>query len=89
VSLGPKTQSLVETLDALVSELRLRDQERWATWLERDRDLLRRGDFEGIRHFLSAFGGMGSLNDLNLDRADLLSRAYDLATEISRKAVVE
>ena len=35
----------------------------WAKWLKRDAADLRRGDIGGATHFLSAFGGMGSLND--------------------------
>lgn len=66
-----------------------------------------RGDIEGIEHLLSAFGGMGSINDLIIHPAnghalslrdgehanaalqDLLSRAYELASEISREATFE
>jgi hypothetical protein len=105
--MGPKTRSLIETLDTLVSLLREHGEERWASWLHSDCDRLQRGDFTGIKHFLSAFGGMGSLGDLILDpgnghrisHSDVesvnarlrarLSRAYDLATEISREAVFE
>jgi len=36
----------------------------------KDIALLRREDPEGVRHFLAAFGGMGSLNDVTLSRPD-------------------
>jgi hypothetical protein len=104
---GPKTQSLIEILDTIVALLRRHGEKRWASWLESDRDHIRAGEFRGIRHFLSAFGGMGSVNDLvlhpanghvpsiedaarvNADLLGLLSRAYDLATDISREMVFE
>ena len=35
----------------------------WANWLSKDAADLRRGDVRGAEHFLSGFGGMGSLND--------------------------
>lgn len=36
----------------------------WGQWLERDAELIRNSDFRGVEHVLSAFGGMGSINDL-------------------------
>lgn len=38
----------------------------WAAWLAKDARLVRNGDYYGVEHLLSAFGGMGSLNDLVL-----------------------
>ena len=38
----------------------------WADWLTRDAARIRRLDFYGVEHLLSAFGGMGSLNDIGL-----------------------
>jgi hypothetical protein len=74
VSPGPKTQSLIELLERLASLLRYHDEDDWASWLESDRDLLQRGEIEGgISHMLSAFGGMGSINDLTLDSASGLA----------------
>ncbi|WP_329562008.1 DUF6966 domain-containing protein [Kitasatospora sp. NBC_01266] len=46
------------------------DVQHWAAWIEHDRELIDGGDDEGIRHFLSAFGGMGSLNDLIIHPAN-------------------
>ncbi len=37
-----------------------------STWLAKDATLIRNGEFYGIEHLLSAFGGMGSLNALVL-----------------------
>jgi hypothetical protein len=64
VSVGPKTKELIEVLERAASLLRRHDEPDWASWLESDRALLERGDFYGVTHFLSAFGGMGSLSDI-------------------------
>ena len=101
--LGPKTRALIEVLTGLRDLLRQHGIEHWAEWIEIDRDRLQRGDFSGIDHLLSAFGGMGSINDVVLRSATtpvslgkkelanevlqgLLSRAFDLANQISREA---
>lgn len=36
---------------------------RWAKWLREDSASLAAGNIRGAEHFLSAFGGMGSLTD--------------------------
>jgi len=64
--MGPKTRALAGTLDELASLLRRHGELHWASWLERDAGLLRGGDFSGITDLLSAYGGMGSFNDLLL-----------------------
>lgn len=51
-------------LAELAGLLRTYDVTHWAAWIEHDGELIGRGDDEGVRHFLGAFGGMGSLNDL-------------------------
>ena len=40
----------------------------WQEWLEKDKGLIENSDFYGIEHLLSAFGGMGSFNDLYICR---------------------
>jgi hypothetical protein len=60
-------------MDSVVAFLRARVHEPgdrvafWADWVETDSERVRGGDFCGVEHFLSAFGGMGSLNDLRFD----------------------
>ncbi|WCH21106.1 DUF6966 domain-containing protein [Aeromonas salmonicida] len=39
-------------------------EKHWITWLAYDAALIEKQDFRGIEHLLSAFGGMGSINDL-------------------------
>jgi len=40
----------------------------WQEWLEKDKRLIENSDSYGIEHLLSAFGGMGSFNDLYICR---------------------
>lgn len=63
---GPLTLELIENLSETAALLRRCGEKHWSSWLERDAERLRRCDSEGIRHVLSAFGGMGSFNDLLL-----------------------
>lgn len=45
-------------------------EEHWAAWLRSDLAHLQRGDAYGLDHLLSAYGGMGSLNDLTVTPAN-------------------
>ena len=87
---------LVGLLDELAALLLAHSEARWAEWVAKDAALVRRGDAYGLTHFLSAFGGMGSLNDMLLDpRSDekrfhaLTSEAWTLATALKREADAE
>ncbi len=64
--MGPKTQALIETLTELAALLREHGETHWASWVESDAGSIVAGDFFGVTHHLSAYGGMGSLNDLVL-----------------------
>jgi hypothetical protein len=59
----PKIQALLEVLDELVAILELHGDQHWSQWIRDDASELRRGNLGGVRHFLTAYGGMGSLND--------------------------
>jgi len=61
---------LLEVLDELQVLLASRAEPRWAAWIRRATDQIRRGDANGLDVLLAAFGGMGSLNDLVLDPAN-------------------
>lgn len=65
-AIPPDLAKLAELLDEAESLLRQHQIPRWADWLAKDAQLIRNKDFYGIEHLRSAFGGMGSLNDLNL-----------------------
>jgi len=57
----------VERLIIVLEQLRgmLGETEpRWASWIAEDAHRIQRGDGSGVTHFLSALGGMGSLNDV-------------------------
>jgi len=62
----PDIESITAMLEEATILLRKHDIPHWADWLEKDARLIRGLDFYGIEHLLSAFGGMGSLNDLGL-----------------------
>lgn len=64
--MGPRTSELVTILDETIAVLRSAQENHWSAWLEKDAAWIRADDFYGVEHFLSAFGGMGSLNDLVL-----------------------
>ncbi|HTG73919.1 MAG TPA: hypothetical protein VMT78_11215 [Terriglobia bacterium] len=105
--MGPKTQLLIETLAELTSLLRAHGEVHWAVWIESDLLRIRTGDFYGVTHFLSAYGGSGSFNEvaihpseshradgaeidrINAQLSNLRSRAWTLAQDISREAVIE
>jgi hypothetical protein len=58
----------VDTLCARLEEteslLRQVHEDHWADWLRKDLNCIRGGDIEGLSHLRSAYGGMGSFNDL-------------------------
>jgi hypothetical protein len=73
----PEVARLAGLLDELATLLAAHAQERWAEWLARDATLLRAGDGYGVLHFRSAFGGMGSLEDVILSPGPTESAADD------------
>ena len=81
----PKTQALLEALDELVTIFESHGEQHWSQWIRGDAAELRRGNLEGVRHFLSAFGGMGSLNDRYLcpENGDRITKA-EVATVAAR-----
>jgi hypothetical protein len=62
--------------------LRRYGEERWASWLDGDAERVRRGDRYGLDHLLTAFGGMGSLNDLMFHRLN----GHDITDEEAETA---
>lgn len=61
-----KREQLLDLLSEAETLLRRYGEEHWASWLHRDANLLRSGDGFGLEHLMTAFGGMGSFNDLML-----------------------
>jgi hypothetical protein len=58
------TTLLAQRIEKIVTLLEEVGEVHWMQWLRQDITDLRAGDHRGVRHFLSTFGGMGSLNDL-------------------------
>ncbi|MBN1895851.1 hypothetical protein JW906_15290 [bacterium] len=61
-----KLSRLVFLLEEAASLLRSHDENHWASWIGEDLIRLKAEDYSGAAHFLKAFGGMGSINDLIL-----------------------
>jgi hypothetical protein len=85
---------LLSALDALIEGLPAVDVgtawtagERWAARLTASRQRIARGDPYGVKDLLSAFGGMGSFNDLYLDDDldQLRSRVAAIAYQTARR----
>lgn len=80
-------ERLAEALDELAAFLADHSESSWAEWTSKDAAWTRRGDGYGVTHFLSAFGGMGSLDDVVFDprngnaasmaEAEGLNQAFD------------
>lgn len=64
--MGPKSTQLLSLIEDAAALMRTAGEDHWAGWLERDAGLIRAGDFHGVQHFCSAFGGMGSITDLRI-----------------------
>jgi hypothetical protein len=67
--LGPKTQELIRVLEELASVLESDGNTHWGGWMRRTRARLLNSDYSGIEYLLSAYGGMGSINDVVLGQS--------------------
>lgn len=63
-------EDLLRLLAEAVALLERIGEDHWAAWLRSDLAPLRRGDAYGLDHLLRAFGGMGSILDVMVTRAD-------------------
>jgi hypothetical protein len=61
---GPKTKGLIVVLSELAVVLEVDGDTHWSGWKRNARTRLLNSDYSGIEHLLSAYGGLGSLNDL-------------------------
>ena len=55
---------LLATLDDASALFAKHGAHRWAAWLSENRERIANHDRYGVEHLLTAFGGMGSLNDV-------------------------
>ena len=69
MKLGPEARELVGVLDVLASVLESEGNRHWANWMRKSQTHLLNSDYSGIEYLLSAYGGMGSLNDLILGQS--------------------
>lgn len=84
---GDDVACLIATPDSLAGLSRSSDRIFWAELIESARDRIQREDGYGLDYLLSAYGGMGSLNDLDLgskteEFESLKSAAWVLATDL-------
>ena len=59
-----KLDELLNILEEIIQILESDGEEHWSNWMRRSRARLLNSDYSGIEHLLSAYGGMGSFNDL-------------------------
>jgi hypothetical protein len=59
-----KLDELVTVLDAIIQLLESDGEQHWSRWMHKSRARLLDLDYSGIEHLLSAYGSMGSFNDL-------------------------
>ncbi|GFM69257.1 hypothetical protein OH710_01415 [Pseudomonas capsici] len=92
-----KTEKLISVLDELVAVLESDGEEHWSQWMRDARTRLADSDPSGMTRLRSAYGGMGSFNDLVLGQSyrngalcwksghgELNQRFYGLRDEVYR-----
>ena len=68
--LEQKAQQLIGILKQIEHLLVFYGEQHWSTRINQDITAIKKGDAHGIVHLLSAYGGMGSFNDLWLCAAN-------------------
>ena len=66
LKMGQMTEQLIDVLDQLAIVLESDGATDWSQWMRKAKAHLMNSDYYGVEYLLSAFGGMGSLNDLIL-----------------------
>ncbi|CAM3100649.1 hypothetical protein BZK31_13295 [Pseudomonas floridensis] len=64
--MGVKTEELIDVLDELAALLESDGDTHWSAWMRKARARLLDSDLSGADYLLSAYGGMGSFNDVVL-----------------------
>src|ERR1051326_700100 len=62
----PKTSELIRVLSQIAALLQSDGENHWRAWMLKAKASLEGSDYSGIEYLLSAYGGMGSFNDLIL-----------------------
>ncbi len=60
----PEIEDLSKTIQEAADLLLSVGELHWGNWLAKNAALISASDFRGVEHVLTAFGGMGSINDL-------------------------
>ena len=68
--LKQKTQQLIAILEQIEHLLVAHGEQHWSAWIKGEITAIKKYDAHGIGHLLSAYGGMGSFNDLWLCAAN-------------------
>ena len=68
--LKQKIELLIAILEQIEHLLVIHREQHWSAWITRDITAIKKYDAHGIVHLLSAYGGMGSFNDLWLCAAN-------------------
>ena len=89
MTLHPEVQAFANLLREIEAILTEHEQMHWASKVTHCLASIERSDADGLHHFLSFFGGMGSLNDVALYQDDdrlrtLLTRAYEAGRRLER-----
>ena len=99
MSNDPEVEELTTTLQQMATLLRSSESQDagWAGELDRCREIIEKSDFYGVRRLLGLYGGMGSLNDVLLQRhgvilteenerfAALSEKAWNIAERLRRE----
>ncbi|MDT3722887.1 DUF6966 domain-containing protein [Pseudomonas oryzihabitans] len=64
--MGQKTEELIDVLEQIIKVLENDGELHWSRWMRKAQGRLIDSDYSGISYLLSAYGGMGSFNDLVL-----------------------
>lgn len=62
--MDPEIRELADMLETTQALLAKHEERHCSDWLAKDAQRVRNLDLYGVEHLLSAFGGMGSINDL-------------------------
>ncbi len=65
------TKELIATLEELAMLLESDGDRHWSAWMRRAKSRLENLDYSGADYLLSAYGGMGSFNDLILGQTQI------------------
>ena len=69
--MGPLTEQLIDVLDQLATVLESDGEIHWSQWMRKARAHVMNSDYYGVEYLLSAYGGMGSFNDLVLGQTTI------------------